>query len=62
MVVDHETWVMDLDKANRYNRPHWYRLYSARQAFGLSSLSPNEWDRLVHRMALDERLFQKYYR
>ncbi|XP_043197858.1 sphingomyelin phosphodiesterase-like isoform X2 [Amphibalanus amphitrite] len=62
MVVDHETWVMDLDKANRFGRPHWYRLYSARKAFGMASLAPHEWDRLVHRMALDERLFQKYYR
>ncbi|XP_037078854.1 sphingomyelin phosphodiesterase-like [Pollicipes pollicipes] len=62
MVVDHETWIMDLDKANRFGHPHWFRLYSARKAFGMASLAPYEWDRLVHRMALDERLFQKYYR
>jgi len=62
MVTDHETWVMDLGKANRFGRPHWYRLYSARQAYGMASLAPQEWDRLVHRMAADERLFQKYYR
>lgn len=62
MVVDHETWIMDLDKANRFGHPRWFRLYSARQAFGMNSLAPHEWDRLVHRMAVDERLFQKYYR
>lgn len=62
MVVDHETWIMDLDRANRLSYPQWFFLYSARQAYGLTSLAPSQWDRLVNRMSQDDQLFQQYYR
>ncbi|KAK2727956.1 sphingomyelin phosphodiesterase-like [Artemia franciscana] len=62
-VVDHENWVMNLAEANRYPHlpPRWYKLYSAKEAYGMTSLSPQEWDSLVYRMAMDDDLFQNYY-
>ncbi|XP_076061027.1 sphingomyelin phosphodiesterase-like isoform X3 [Oratosquilla oratoria] len=62
LVVDHETWIMNLDEANRYGTPRWYRLYSAKRAYNMHSLLPVEWDYLVHRMAQDDALFRQYYR
>ena len=64
MVVDHETWIMDLQEANRHavDSPRWYRLYTAREAFRMPSLTPQDWDHLVHRMTYDDNLFQTYYK
>ncbi|KAF5308345.1 hypothetical protein FQR65_LT18218 [Abscondita terminalis] len=63
-VVDHETWVMDLDKANSQLEmsPEWFRLYSAKDAYGMSSLMPVEWHNLIYKMVRDETLFKKYYK
>ena len=61
-VIDHETWVMDLAEANREGEPHWYRLYSARHAYGMHSLRPQEWDKLIHRLTHDDDLFDMYHR
>jgi len=63
-VLDHETWIMDLQEANRHavNSPRWYRLYTAREAFRMPSLTPQDWDHLVHRMTYDDNLFQTYYK
>ena len=65
-MIDHETWVMNLDEANHPNNvhrnPRWYPLYSARRAFGMRSLLPVDWDNLVYRMVDDEQLFDKFYR
>lgn len=65
MVTDHETWVMNLDEANRLGSrgyPRWYQMYSAKRAYNMESLLPQEWDRLIYRMMLDDDLFKKYHR
>jgi len=63
-VIDHETWIMDLEEANRHavNSPRWYRLYTAREAFLMPSLTPQDWDHLIQRMTYDDNLFQTYYK
>lgn len=61
-VIDHETWVMDLEEANKGTRPRWFQLYSARRAYGLRSLHPQEWDMLINRMTEDDDLFDLYHR
>ncbi|XP_071516089.1 sphingomyelin phosphodiesterase-like isoform X6 [Panulirus ornatus] len=62
MVLDHETWVMNLDEANREGIPRWYQLYSAKRAYGMRNLLPKEWDQLILKMTLDDNLFKKYLR
>ncbi|KAK5643667.1 hypothetical protein RI129_007512 [Pyrocoelia pectoralis] len=59
-VVDHETWIMDLDEANN-DSPQWFRLYSAKRAYNISSLGPSEWNKLIYAMVKDDRLFQLFY-
>lgn len=61
--MEHETWTFDLDKANiADNEPHWYKLYSAKDAYQMDSLRPNDWNKLVESMITDEELFQTFYR
>ncbi|KAG0720016.1 Sphingomyelin phosphodiesterase [Chionoecetes opilio] len=62
MVTDHETWVMNLEEANRIGQPRWYQLYSAQRAYNMRNLLPEEWNRLVYKMAIDDDLFKKYLR
>ncbi|KAF4523493.1 hypothetical protein B566_EDAN004563 [Ephemera danica] len=65
-VLDHETWVMNLKEANLYDYPIWYKLYSARAAYKMSSLMPQEWDSLLEKFTEDANgdffdLYYKYY-
>ncbi|XP_063243959.1 sphingomyelin phosphodiesterase-like isoform X2 [Bacillus rossius redtenbacheri] len=63
-VHDAETWVFNLTEANLRpgEDPAWYRLYSFREAFGVSSLAPWELEGLVDRLSGDPRLLRQYSR
>ncbi|KAJ8933382.1 hypothetical protein NQ314_014044 [Rhamnusium bicolor] len=61
-VVDHESWTMNLREANLYGYPIWFKLYSARQAFGMDALTPQDWDDLVEKMTSDPKLFDLFYK
>lgn len=61
-VIDHETWTMNLREANLYGYPIWFKLYSARQAFGMDALRPQDWDELVEKMTNDPKLFDLFYK
>lgn len=61
-VLDHETFILNLTEANVPGaEPHWQRLYRAREAYGLPSAFPADWDRLIRRFQDDERLFQRFW-
>ncbi|KOC60419.1 Sphingomyelin phosphodiesterase, partial [Habropoda laboriosa] len=62
MVVDHESWVMNLKEANLYDYPIWYKLYSVRQAYQMSSLLPLDWDSLIDKMSNEPSFFDLYYK
>ncbi|XP_064489276.1 sphingomyelin phosphodiesterase-like [Ornithodoros turicata] len=63
-VLDHETYTMDLAHANEHPdiEPDWTLEYSAKSAFGLSSLDASQWDRLLRKMEHNDALFNKFYR
>ncbi|XP_017599951.1 PREDICTED: sphingomyelin phosphodiesterase [Corvus brachyrhynchos] len=63
-VLDHETFILNLTEANAAppgTPPPWQRLYSAREAYGLPTAFPADWDLLVRRMQDDEQLFQRFW-
>uniref|UniRef100_A0A8C5T3Q7 Amyloid beta precursor protein binding family B member 1 n=1 Tax=Malurus cyaneus samueli TaxID=2593467 RepID=A0A8C5T3Q7_9PASS len=63
-VLDHETFILNLTEANTAppgTLPRWQRLYRAREAYGLPTAFPADWDRLVRRMQDDEQLFQQFW-
>jgi sphingomyelin phosphodiesterase len=53
---------MDLNEANQNNNPRWYKVYSAKQAYELTSLLPKDWNNFINRMVQDKYLFEKYHR
>lgn len=63
-VVDHETWIADISDANRIRANHlsWFKLYSAKEAYGMTSLNPGTWDDLIMSMYKNKQLFNMYYR
>ncbi|CAB3240613.1 unnamed protein product [Arctia plantaginis] len=61
-VVDHETWIMNLKEANLFGYPIWYKLYSARSAYMMSALRPQDWDKFIDDMTTKEDVFNLYYK
>ncbi|XP_050666343.1 sphingomyelin phosphodiesterase isoform X2 [Leptidea sinapis] len=62
LVVDHETWIMNLKEANLFGYPIWYKLYSARSAYLMPSLRPQDWDKFIDDMTTKEDVFNLYYK
>ncbi|XP_011501160.1 PREDICTED: sphingomyelin phosphodiesterase-like [Ceratosolen solmsi marchali] len=62
LIIDHETWTMNLYEANKNDDPKWYKAYSAKDAYLMTSVLPKDWDNLVNRMVQDKDLFEKYHR
>lgn len=64
-MLDFATWAMNLTEANLIGPtedPVWFKLYEAKEEYGLSDLTPKSVDGLVKRMIKDDDLFQLYYR
>lgn len=62
MVIDHESWIMNLKEANLYDYPIWYKLYSTRAAYGMKGLRPSDWDELINTMTDNQEVFDLYYK
>lgn len=61
-MIDHETWIMNLKEANLYDFPIYYKLYSARAAYGMIGLRPADWDDMINNMTDDQEKFDLYYK
>ncbi|GIY49238.1 sphingomyelin phosphodiesterase [Caerostris darwini] len=62
VVIDHETYFANLTEANLKMELNWQFEYSAKKAFNMTSLLPQDWDHLTYRFEQDDTLFQKFYR
>lgn len=62
LVLDHETWIMNLKEANLFGYPIWYKLYSARSAYLMTALRPQDWDKFIDDMSNKEDVFNLYYK
>jgi len=60
VVLNHETYILDLMKANNGNVT-WELEYSAKEAYKMKSLLPGDWDDLINRMAKDDNLLELFY-
>ncbi|XP_049527023.1 sphingomyelin phosphodiesterase isoform X6 [Dermacentor silvarum] len=63
-ILDHHTYLLNLTAANARPDvpPRWELEYSARAAYNLSSLEPQQWDALLLRMERDDDLFYRFFR
>ncbi|CAF0958145.1 unnamed protein product [Brachionus calyciflorus] len=50
-VLDHETHFLNLTDANLTKKPVWQKEYSAKEAFNLTSLTPENWNNLLNLMS-----------
>ncbi|CAL8364705.1 unnamed protein product [Lota lota] len=73
LVLDHETYILNLTEVNHKRpgygggvslpdpSPKWTRLYRATEAYGLSTLFPSDWDRLLRSFVEDDWVFQRFW-
>lgn len=63
-IIDIDQWTFNLTQANQEQdtgSPDWYKIYSFRDAFGVSTLYPNDINNLLIRMAKNHSLLQEYH-
>ncbi|CAG9761859.1 unnamed protein product [Ceutorhynchus assimilis] len=62
-IVDIDQWTFNLTKANENpnNYPEWYKIYSFRDAFGLSTLQPKDMGNLLINMAKNHSQLAEYH-
>ncbi|XP_032878082.1 sphingomyelin phosphodiesterase [Amblyraja radiata] len=61
LVLDHETFILNLTEANGSGRAAWSSLYRLRQSYGMDSAFPADFQRLLSRLYKDQRLFDRYW-
>jgi len=61
VVLNHETYILDLVEANKRN-VQWKFEYSAKEAYDMPSVLPEDWNNLVHRFSKNTTLFNKFYK
>jgi hypothetical protein len=61
-IVDHETWIYDLEEANQNGSPRWFREYSMREQYGMSDLSPDSHADLAETLRTNNEAFSAYHR
>lgn len=62
LVLDHETWIFDMDEANRVGEPQWRKSYTMKKEFGMNSLLPSDWDILYNRLRTEPEIFDLFYK
>lgn len=61
LVLDHETFILNLTEANQQLDPKWTLLYRASSAYGVPSLFPSDCDGLTRTFLSDDRAFQNFW-
>ncbi|KAG1714646.1 Sphingomyelin phosphodiesterase [Nymphon striatum] len=61
-VLNHDSYFLNITDANLTDKPQWLHEYNAKEAYGLSSLSPEDWDKVVEGFKTNKTSFDKYYR
>lgn len=70
LVLDHETYVLNLTEVNHHGpgapgspepSPKWKLLYRASEAYGLTTVFPTDYNRLLQTLIKDDRVFQKFW-
>lgn len=62
VIVDHETWTMNLEEANKGDEPKWYRLYTARRDLDIESLQPEDWNSYLKKLINVPDAFYQFYK
>ncbi|KAI3389524.1 hypothetical protein SNEBB_005773 [Seison nebaliae] len=60
-VLNHRTVIMNINEAEKTNKPEWKLEYDAKNAYQLKSLFPIDWHNLTIKLENDEKLFDQFY-
>lgn len=62
--MDYDVWTYNITAANLEPdvRPNWFKLYSFKDAYGLSGAAPNDVRELAQNMASDRSVIEQYFR
>lgn len=60
MILDGETYYMNLTEANLNDNPQWTLLYSYKDSYKMPSLLPSEWNTFFHKMLTDRDSADKF--
>ncbi|KAK7076989.1 Sphingomyelin phosphodiesterase [Halocaridina rubra] len=61
-VLDHENWILDLDEVNQSDNPRFFQLYTAKDTYNMTDLTPASWNSLVTQMKEpNSTLFDMFY-
>ena len=64
-VIDVDTYIFNLTAANMNyedKSPEYFRLYNHREDLEMENLFPSDFDQLAHKLAVDDSLYDKYFR
>ncbi|CAG8479313.1 12428_t:CDS:10 [Funneliformis caledonium] len=61
-IINHYTYYVDIEEANRNNQPEWKLLYDAKSLYNLQDLEPQSWHDLSERFLNDEDEYQTFQR
>lgn len=61
-VLDYTNYFLNLTHANMYDEVIWQKEYTAKEAYGMTSLFPKDWNELIYKMKTDDSLFQIFCR
>eukprot|EP00002_Diphylleia_rotans_P029336 TRINITY_DN596_c0_g2_i1.p1 TRINITY_DN596_c0_g2~~TRINITY_DN596_c0_g2_i1.p1 ORF type:complete len:589 (-),score=93.33 TRINITY_DN596_c0_g2_i1:141-1907(-) len=60
-IVNHYTYIMNLEESNRSGRAVFFEEYDAVSAYSMRGLHAEDWNELTQRFEADDALFQKWY-
>ena len=64
-VIDADTYIFNMTAANlkgETERPEYFKLYNHRQDLDMENLFPEDFDKLARRLAVDDALYDNFYR
>ncbi|CAG8462547.1 18014_t:CDS:2, partial [Cetraspora pellucida] len=59
-ILNHYTYSMDLQEANRLDKPEWKLLYDAKSLYGLENLDPKSWHDLTEKFITDTNAYKTF--
>ncbi|KAF0378829.1 sphingomyelin phosphodiesterase [Gigaspora margarita] len=59
-ILNHYTYSMDLQEANRLDKPEWKLLYDAKSLYGLENLEPKSWHDLTEKFIIDTDSYKTF--
>ncbi|CAG8500088.1 20498_t:CDS:10 [Dentiscutata erythropus] len=59
-ILNHYTYSMDLQEANRLDKPEWKLLYNAKSLYELENLEPKSWHDLTERFVTDTDAYKTF--